>query len=126
MFILLFFVGVYFGLNWLHGWLSDYEAAQPTVKAEQVFTQLFTDPNWGALYESAGAKDSAYEGKDAYVSYMEEKVGGQALTYSMTSAGLSGGQKYIVRLGEEKVATFTIKNLATGELEIPVIETPTK
>lgn len=116
LFILVFFLGTFIGLNWLHGWLTDFELAQPAPKAEQVFTQLFTNPDWGALYESAGAKDSAYEGKDAYVTYMKNKVGDQKLTYLETSAGLSGDKKYVVRLGSEKVASFTLtdKNKATG------------
>lgn len=116
LFILVFFLGTFIGLNWLHGWLTDFELAQPGPKAEQVFTQLFTNPDWGALYESAGAKDSAYEGKDAYVTYMQNKVGDQKLTYLETSAGLSGDKKYVVRLGSEKVAAFTLtdKNKATA------------
>lgn len=108
LFILIFFLATFLGLNWLHGWLADFEMAQPTVKAEQVFTQLFTDPDWGALYESAGAKDSPYEGKDAYVAYMEDKVGSSKLSYMETSAGLSGNKKYLVRLDGEKVASFTL------------------
>ena len=108
LFILIFFLGTFIGLTWLHGWLTDFELAQPTVKAEQVFTQLFTHPDWGALYDAAGAKDSAYEGKDAYVAYMENKVGDSQLTYMETSAGLSGDKKYLVRLGSEKVASFTL------------------
>ena len=88
LFILAFFGATYLGLQWLHGWLSDFEAAQPTLKAEQVFQEVFTDPDWGALYESAGAKDSPYEGKEQYVAYMEEKVGDSKLTYMETSAGL--------------------------------------
>lgn len=109
MFILAFFGATYLGLNWLHGWLSDFEAAQPTLKAEQVFQEVFTDPDWGALYESAGAKDSPYEGKQQYVNYMEEKVGDSKLTYMETSAGLDKTKKkFIVKLGDEKVATFTL------------------
>ena len=109
MFILAFFGATYLGLQWLHGWLSDFEAAQPTLKAAQVFQEVFTDPDWGALYESAGAKDSPYEGKEQYVSYMEEKVGDSKLTYMETSAGLDKTKKkFIVKLGDEKVATFTL------------------
>ncbi len=110
LFILLFFVATYFGLQWLNGWLTDYELAQPTVKAEQVFREVFTDPDWAALYDAAGAQDSPYEGKEEYVVYMEEKVGDTPLTYMETSAGLSGDKKYIVRLGDEKVASFTLKD----------------
>ncbi len=106
--ILAFFVATYIGLQGLHGWLSDYEAAQPTLKAQQVFDEVFTQPDWGALYTAAGAQDSPYEGKEAYVNYMEQKVGSTALTYMETSAGLSGNKKYIVRLGDEKVASFTL------------------
>ena len=114
LFILIFFLGTFIGLTWLHGWLTDFELAQPTVKAEQVFTQLFTHPDWGALYDAAGAKDSAYEGKDAYVAYMEDKVGDSQLTYMETSAGLSGDKKYLVRLGSEKVASFTLVDKNQG------------
>ena len=109
LFILAFFGATYLGLQWLHGWLSDFEAAQPTLKAQQVFQEVFTDPDWGALYEAAGAKDSPYEGKDQYVAYMEEKVGDSKLTYMETSAGLDvTKKKFIVKLGDEKVATFTL------------------
>ena len=110
MLILVFAGATLFVMNWLHGWLSDYELAQPTYKADQVFQQLFTDPDWGQLYESAGAQDSAYEGKEEYVNYMEAKTAGQSLNYMETSAGLSGGKKYIVRLGDEKIASFLLKD----------------
>ena len=108
LFILVFFLATYLGLQWLQSWLTDFELAQPTVKSQQVFTQLFTDPDWGALYDAAGAKDSEYEGKAEYVAYMEDKVGDTALDFMETSAGLSGDKKYVVRLGNEKVATFTL------------------
>lgn len=108
MFILVFFVGTYFGMNRLYGWLVDFEAAQPTAKAEQVFSQLFTNPDWSALYEASGAQDSPYEGKEEFVSYMQQKVDPSQLTYLETSAGLSGDKKYQVRMGDEVVATFTL------------------
>lgn len=119
MFILVFFIATFIGLQFIQGWLTDYEAAQPTVKAEQVFTQLFTNPDWAALYESAGAKDSEFEGKEAYVAYMEEKVGSNKLNYLEISAGLSQDKKFVVRLDNEKVATFTLvdKN-AVGETSL--------
>lgn len=125
MFILVFFIATYLGLNWLQGWLTDYEMSQPTVKAEQVFNEIFTDPDWGALYESAGAQDSPYEGKEEYVAYMEEKVGGTKLTYLETSAGLAKNtKKYIVRLGDEKVASFTLvdKNQVSTSLDLENLE----
>ena len=119
MLILVFFIATYVGLQWLQSWLIDFEAAQPTVKAQQVFTQLFSSPDWDSLYDAAGAEDSAYEGKEEYVDYMEAKVGTTALTYLETSAGLSDDKKYVVLLDNEKVATFTLvdKN-ALGEASL--------
>ena len=120
MFILLFFVGTYFGLNWLHGWLSDYEAAQPTVKSQEIFDQLFGDPDWGKLYEMAGIEDTEYEGKEEFVTYMEERVSDKELSFMVTSSGLATDQKkYIVKLGEEKLGTFTLKGIVESKVDIP-------
>ena len=123
LFILVFALGTYMGLGFVYHWLADYEAAQPVYQAEQVFQQLFTDPDWGALYVAAGAKDSAYEGKEEYVAYMEEKVGDAKLTYMETAGGLSG-KKYVVRLGDEKVATFSLvdKNKVSSSLNLQNLE----
>ena len=110
MFILVFFLATYLGLGWLKNWLTDFEYAQPT----------FTNPNWGDLYDAAGAEDSPYEGKEEYVNYMEEKVGDSDLTYTEISAGMDKSKKkFLVFLGEEKVASFTLidKNYA-GSLSL--------
>lgn len=113
MMIILFALGTVGTLMWLNGWLQDYEAAQPTVKCQEVFDELFAKPDWAKLYEMAKVQDTPYEGVDQYVAYMTEKVGDQKLTFVETSAGLMKGKKYIVRLGNEKIATF----LLTGEGE---------
>jgi hypothetical protein len=104
LFIFLFFVAVYFGLTWLQGWLVDYEAAQPTTKSEEIFHQLFDDPDWGALYDAAGIADTEYEGKEAFVTYMEELVGDKELSYQLTSSGLSKDKKYFVNLEGKRLA----------------------
>ena len=108
LFIFLFFVGTFLGLNWLHGWLTAYEAAQPTVKCEEVFQQVFGNPDWGALYTAAGIQDTQFEGKEQFVSYMTDLVGNSQLSYQETSAGLSGDKKYFVKLGDQKLAYFTL------------------
>lgn len=102
----------------LRSWLVKYEASQPEQKSAEVFNILFAEPDWGVIYTLAGVEDTAYEGKDAYVAYMEQKVGDQALTYIETAAGLSGDHKYIVKLGDEKVATFTLTADSASEAEI--------
>jgi hypothetical protein len=72
------------------------------------YGQLFANPDWESLYTLAGIADTAYEGKEAYGAYMEEKVGTDTLTLMETSAGLSGDRKYVIRHGSEKIATFTM------------------
>lgn len=111
--------GIHYGLGLLNDWLTTYEASQPDKRSQEIFDEIFADPDWGKIYDMAGLEGTQFEGKDAYVAYMQEKVGESELTYSKTSAGLSGGQKYIVKLGDEKVATFTMLNPITDELEIP-------
>ena len=81
LFIAIFAGGTFLGLNWLDNWLVDYEAAQPTVKCQEVFDELFGAPDWGKLYDLAGIQDTAYEGKNAFVAYMTEKVGDNPLTF---------------------------------------------
>lgn len=119
MCILVFFVATFFGLQWLQGWLADYQAAQPTTKSQEVFDQLFSHPDWGALYDAAGIEDTPYEGKEQFVSYMENKVGDATLTFKETSAGLSGDKKYFVLLGDEKIASFTLSAQTAAITDIP-------
>ena len=107
-FVLLFVGATFLGLQWLHGWLSDYEQAQPDVRCEEIFQQLFRSPDWGMLYDMSGAEGSTFEGRDAYVAHMSQKVGSSQLTYQETSAGLSGDKKYFFKLGDEKLGWFTL------------------
>lgn len=108
LFILVFFLATYLAMQWVNGWLLDYQAAQPDVKAESVFSQLFTNPDWDALYVASGVEDSPFEGKEQFVTYMNNRVDPTQLTYLETSAGLSGGKKYVVRMGDTQIATFTL------------------
>lgn len=117
--IVVFFIGIGIAMNMLSDWLVRFEASQPATKSQEVFDQLFTDPDWEYLYDLAGFQGTLFETKDSYASYMENKVGSQELTYVKTSAGLSGGHKYIVKLGEENLGTFTLQNHVEGDLEIP-------
>lgn len=119
--VLVFYGATYFGLLELRGWLVDYEAAKPTLKCQEVFDQLFAAGKWEELYDAAGIEDTAYESKEAFVTYMENKAAGGMLTYMETSAGLSGDKKYVVRLGDEKIAAFTLvdQNKAEAITDIP-------
>ena len=64
----------------LRSWLETYQASQPENKSQEIYDQLFADPDWEALYTLAGIADTAYEGKEAYCAYMEEKVGTDNMT----------------------------------------------
>ncbi len=108
--IFLFYTATYFGLLELRDWLNRYEMAQPTTKSLEVFETLFSDPDWDSLYDIANIQNAAYGSKDDFISYMENRVGETDLTYIETSTGLSNDKKYIVRLGNEKIATFTLVN----------------
>ena len=121
MCLLAIYTFTYFKLHDLQDWLIRYEAAQPTRKFEEVFDRYFVDPDWGLLYDAAGIEGTSFEGKDAFVSYMEAKVGDQELTGLETSNGLSKDKKYIVRLGDEKLASFTLvdQNQAVEVTDIP-------
>ena len=117
--IFVFFVGMFFVLQWLHGWLGDYEAAQPTLKCQEVFDQLFSSPDWAQLYAQAGVEDTQFEGVEQYVAYMQEKTQGKTLDFAETSAGLYQGKKYLVRLDGEKIAAFLLDGKAETLTDIP-------
>ena len=69
--IVAFFVGMHFALQPLEAWLARYEASQPEQKCQEVFQDLFADPDWAEIYELAGIQDTAFEGKQAYAAYMQ-------------------------------------------------------
>lgn len=117
--LVLLCVGIAIAMSALNDWLVRFEASQPDTRAQQAFEQYFADPDWGQVYDLAAMTGTEYEGKEAYIAYMENKVGTAPLTYVKTSAGLSGGQKYIVKLDGENIATFTLQNSTQSELDIP-------
>ena len=106
--VLALIVAMILGINALKDWLIRYESSQPGNKSQQIFTEHFIQPDWSALYQLAGIEDTAYEGSESYAAYMTQKMQGQSLTYQETSAGLSGDRKYLVYLGSEKIASYTL------------------
>lgn len=97
--------------------LEQYEAAQVKYARDEVYEMLFEDPDWALLYDLAGVESTIYEGKNAFVEYMEEKVGDQELNCLETSTGLSDDRRYLLRCGDETVAAFTMgQSQADGAL----------
>jgi len=117
--IAVFFLGIHALLNPLEAWLVRYEASQPEQKCQEVFDSLFSDPDWESLYTLAGMEDTAYEGSEAFATYMEAMSAGKVFTYVETSAGLSGDHKYIIKLDGDKIGTFTLTGGADSQTEIP-------
>ena len=106
--IIVFFGGMYFATQWLEGWLADFEASQPTTRSQEVFDEYFADPDWAVIYDLAGIESGAFEDRDDFVTYMENRFAGVELTYMETSAGLSGDHKYTLKNGEETIGYFTL------------------
>lgn len=106
--ILIFFIVIAIAMGALKDWLVSFQTAQPEAKSQQVFRQLFADPDWDELYTLARPNEAQSDAKDVYEAYMEEQIGDDKLSYIETSAGLSGGKKYFVLHGKKVVATFTL------------------
>lgn len=116
--IVAFFFGLSILMDELDKFLVKYEASQPDVKSKETFQQLFADPDWSEIYDLAEMEDTAYDKKESFVAYMEAKVGDQELDFVETSMGLSKDKKFIVRLDDKDVASFSLTNVA-GAVAIP-------
>lgn len=106
--VLAFLIALLVILNPLKDWLVRYEAAQPNHKKQEVFAEIFKAGDWEELYRLAGLQDSKFEQAADFAAYMDKLVGEQDFVCLETSAGLSGDKKFIVKLKEEKIATFVL------------------
>lgn len=116
-FVLCVLVVFIFAMGPLENWLTHYENSQPEHARDEIYNTLFAGPDWDLVYDLAGVQDTEYEGKAQFIAYMENKVGDRALTLHETSAGLTGGKKYILKLEGEKIATFSMTSTADGEFD---------
>lgn len=118
IFVAIFIVALVAALIFLNNWLVRYEASQPGHKAEEVFLDLFSDPDWEDLYERAGIADTPYENKNTFAAYMTQKVDSSAFTFEETASGLSGDRKYIVSLSGKKIASYTLTGGSDQQADI--------
>lgn len=109
------FCYIRFGL--LRPWLARFEAAQPKHASQEVFADLFSPADWGRVYDLAGLEAGVYGDREGFARSMEELTSGQEFALVETSAGLSGGRRYIVKAGGDSVAAFTLAGSETEKGE---------
>lgn len=100
------FCYIRFGI--LRPWLTRFEAAQPKHTSQEVFADLFSPADWGRVYDLAGLEAGVYGDRESFARSMEELTTGREMALVETSAGLSGGRRYIVKAGGDSVAAFTL------------------
>lgn len=95
----------------LRSWLVRFESTQPDHRSQEVFDELFASQDWGKVYDAAQLAATEFETRDDFIAYMQAKVStakDKNISFYETSAGLSKDHKYIVQLGDERLATFTL------------------
>ncbi len=117
--ILLFVIALIIAMSALNDWLIKFESSQPTHKRDEVYQQYFADPDWEKIYVLAGMQDSKFDNKASYAAYMEQLVGDEELICNEISAGLSGDKKYLIKLGDEKIASFILTSGGNSNTDIP-------
>lgn len=100
--------------------LEQYETSRPAHTADAIYELLFADPDWALLYDMAEVEGTQFEGRSAYVTYMQAKVGQQELRCTEVPTGLSGQKRYSIRLGSEEVAAFTMYSYDDGVSTFPL------
>lgn len=97
--------------------LENYQQAHIHTQYRMVFEERFGDPDWGALYDEAGFEDTLFEDKQAFITYMEAKVGDQELICFLESNGTTG-KKCPVYLGDEEIGVFYMVTEPEAEPEV--------
>ena len=106
--VLIFFIGVAIGMGVLKDWLVNYQAAQPEEASQQIFTDLFSDPDWAEIYQLAKPDNKNDRATAAFVEHMNKQVGNDKLSYVQTSGG-TDVMKYFVLHGRQVVAAFSMR-----------------
>ena len=129
--IILYGAGMFFAYDWMNQKLAHFEAAtQPAFRAEEVFTELFSQPDWDAMYDLAGIEDTKFEGKEAFLTYIEALVGDQPITFEPME---DAENHFRILANGAELGTFTLEDMAKpgavvpdwqlGSLSIPLTRT---
>ena len=124
-FYMLLLIGICFSLlsikaktNGLTVQLKNYEMLQPDSVSQQIFSQVFSSPNWAAIYDNTNVELNRFEDKAAFVQFMSERVGSSSLTYERGTDPDDGRLLYHILLNKEKIASFYIKN-ESSDFRVP-------
>jgi len=117
--ILGFLSGLYFLNSWISEGLTEFENSHIQIRSKEIFDQLFAQPDWENIYHLAGIEDTKFETGSAYVSYMEETVGTQALTFRETAPTDGSDYAYTIVLGEKALGHFTVSDVREKDAQWP-------
>ncbi len=115
-------------LSTLNTYLQEYQASHINTRYQEEFQALFADRDWGKLYDLAGIEDTEYESRQAFIDYMQAKVGSEQLTCFIESNGTSG-KKCPVYAGNTEIGVFYMESAPEPPMpdpwyyQIPFVET---
>ena len=122
---ILFYVALFLGIglsllgmkgkiNSLTVQLRNYEKLQPEYVSQQIFSQVFSSPNWSAIYDNTKVELNKFENKDAFVQFMNKRVGAGPLTFQSGPETEDGRLLYYILLNKERIASFYLKNSSSN------------
>ena len=94
-------------LWWLWGVLKDYEASQPKHVADAIFEKYYTSGDFSSLAAKCAA-DDPFQSADAIAKFLNDNYKNAEMTCT-SGAAKEGLPTYIVKVGEDKVSSFTLK-----------------
>ena len=92
---------------WLNGFLEDYEEAQPKHVADAIFEKYYKSGDFSLLAEKC-AESNPFESAEAVGAYLRENYAGAEMSCT-TGASKNGAPTYIVKVGDYKISSFTLK-----------------
>ncbi len=109
-FLAVFFVLLFAGAIALNVWLGEYNKGIPETVSEQFFTDNFLNLNVDNIILMSGITANEFETEDDLKAHLADLFSKDILTYTSISTGVNDtAKKYIVKSGEYKIASFTLK-----------------
>lgn len=108
--LILFAVALAAGCIFLALFIKDYNEGISETVSQRFFENNFLNLNAEQLVELSGIKPCEFETDEDIINYITDSFKNSELSYtSVSSVGNDEVKKYIVKSGDYKVATFTLK-----------------